>query len=41
MHPVGLVHDQLRSPLRGLGSGITTLVTLIAAGIAIMQFYRA
>jgi len=41
MHPVGLVHDRLRSPLRGLGSGITTLVTLIAAGIAIVQFYRA
>lgn len=40
-HPVGLVHDRLRSPLRGLGSGVTTLVTLVAAAIAIVQFYRA
>src|SRR5262245_23144823 len=40
-HPVGLVHDNLRSPLRGLGSGVTTLVTLVAAAIAIAQFYRA
>jgi uncharacterized protein len=40
-HPVGLVHDRLRSPLRGLGSGVTTLVTLVAAAIAIAQFYRA
>jgi uncharacterized membrane protein YecN with MAPEG domain len=39
-HPVGLVHDRLRSPLRGLGAGVTTLVTLVAAAVAIMQFYR-
>ena len=40
-HPVGLVHNKLQSPLRGLGSGVTTLVTLVAAAIAIVQFYRA
>ena len=40
-HPVGLVHDNLRSPLRGLGSGVTTLVTLIAGAMAIVQFYSA
>jgi uncharacterized membrane protein YecN with MAPEG domain len=41
VHPVGLVHDNLRSPLRGLGAGATTLVTLAAAAMAIAQFYRA
>jgi uncharacterized membrane protein YecN with MAPEG domain len=40
-HPVGLVHDKLQSPLRGIGSGVTTLVTLVAAAIAIVQYYRA
>lgn len=38
VHPLGLHHDQLRSPLRGIGSGATTLVTIIAALVAIWGF---
>ena len=30
-HPLGLHHDNVRSPLRGIGAGGTILVTLIAA----------
>ena len=30
-HPIGLHHDNMRSPLRVIGAGITMLVTLIAA----------
>jgi hypothetical protein len=37
IHPIGLVHDNLRSPLRGIGALATTLVTLIAAVVAIGQ----
>jgi uncharacterized membrane protein YecN with MAPEG domain len=40
-HPIGLVHHTLKSPLRGLGSAATTLITLIAAVVAIGQFLRA
>jgi uncharacterized membrane protein YecN with MAPEG domain len=29
-HPLGLKHDNVRNPLRGIGAGGTTLVTLIA-----------
>ena len=39
VHPVGLVHDKLQSPLRGLGAGVTLLITLISAAMAILQFY--
>jgi uncharacterized membrane protein YecN with MAPEG domain len=41
VHPVGLVHDNLRNPLRLVGAGATTLVTLAAAAVAIVQFYAA
>jgi hypothetical protein len=30
-HPLGLQHDSMRNPLRGIGAGGTTLITIIAA----------
>jgi uncharacterized protein len=30
-HPLGLQHDNMRNPLRGIGAGGTTLITVIAA----------
>ena len=30
VHPLGLQHDNVRNPLRGIGAGVTTLVTLVA-----------
>ena len=30
-HPLGLKHDNMRNPLRGIGAGGTTLITVIAA----------
>ena len=30
-HPLGLKHDDMRNPLRGIGAGGTTLITVIAA----------
>ena len=30
-HPFGLRHDNMRNPLRNIGAGATTLVTIIAA----------
>ena len=37
-HPLGLHHDNVRSPLRGIGAGGTILVTLIAAVMLIWGF---
>jgi uncharacterized protein len=37
-HPFGLHHDRLNHPLRGIGSVATTLVTVIAALVAIWGF---
>lgn len=37
-HPIGLRHDNVRHPLRGLGAGATTLITLIAAVAAVWGF---
>jgi len=37
-HPFGLHHDNMRSPLRGIGAGVTVLVTLIAAVLLIWGF---
>ena len=37
-HPLGLQHDNVRNPLRGIGAGGTTLVTLIAAVMLIWGF---
>jgi len=37
-HPIGLKHDNPRHPLRGLGAGVTVLVTLIAALMLIWGF---
>lgn len=38
VHPFGLKHDNVRNPLRGIGAGGTTIVTLIAAAILIWGF---
>ena len=38
VHPFGIHHDNLRHPARAIGAFGTTLVTLIAAGIAAWQF---
>ena len=37
-HPLGLHHDNMRNPLRGLGAGVTALVIVVAAVAAIWQF---
>lgn len=37
-HPLGLHHDNIRHPLRGIGNGVSTLVTLIAAVLLIWGF---
>ena len=37
-HPLGLQHDNVRNPLRGIGAGGTTLVTLIAGVMLIWGF---
>jgi hypothetical protein len=37
-HPIGLQHDNVRNPLRGIGAGGTILVTLIAAVMLIWGF---
>jgi uncharacterized membrane protein YecN with MAPEG domain len=41
LHPIGLHHDNMRHPLRGLGAFGTILVILIASGVAIWQFVGA
>ena len=38
-HPIGLKHDNVRNPLRGIGAGGTTLVTLIAGGMLIWGYF--
>ena len=38
LHPIGLHHDNMRHPLRGLGALGTLLVTLVAAGAGVWQF---
>jgi len=40
-HPIGLHHDNMRHPLRGVGSMGTMLVTVIAAGVGVWQFLGA
>jgi len=37
-HPLGLHHDNVRNPLRGIGAGGTYLVTLIAAVMLIWGY---
>lgn len=37
-HPLGLHHDNIRHPLRGVGNLVTVLVTLIAAVLLIWGF---
>jgi uncharacterized protein len=37
-HPIGLKPDNVRNPLRGIGAGGTTLVTLIAGVMLIWGF---
>ena len=38
-HPLGLHHDNVRNPLRGIGAGGTILVSLIAALMLIWGFF--
>src|SRR5262245_32970251 len=38
-HPLGLHHDNMRNPLRGIGSGGTVLVSLIAAVMLIWGYF--
>ena len=38
VHPLGLQHDNVRNPLRGIGAGVTTLVTLVA-GVMLIWGY--
>jgi len=38
-HPLGLHHDNMRNPLRGIGAGGTILVSLIAALMLIWGFF--
>ncbi|HKA15396.1 MAG TPA: MAPEG family protein [Myxococcota bacterium] len=38
-HPIGLKHDNVRHPLRGIGAGGTALVTLIAAVMLIWGYF--
>jgi len=38
VHPLGLQHDNVRNPMRGIGAGGTTLVTLIAGVMLIWGF---
>ncbi|MEM7412458.1 MAG: MAPEG family protein [Myxococcota bacterium] len=40
-HAIGLKADTIQSPLRGIGAGVTFLVTLIAAGMLGYQFVGA
>ncbi len=40
-HPIGLHHDNMRHPLRGVGSMGTIVVTVIAAGVGVLQFLSA
>ena len=37
-HPLGLQHDNVRNPLRGIGAGGTSLVTLVAGVVLIWGF---
>ncbi|MEC7291203.1 MAG: MAPEG family protein [Pseudomonadota bacterium] len=39
LHPIGLKADDVTHPLRALGAGGSTLVMLIAGGMAIWQFF--
>ena len=38
-HAIGLKHDNIRHPLRAIGAMGSTLVMLIAGGVAISQFF--
>lgn len=38
MHPLGFNAESTNNPLRGIGAGVTLLVSAIAAGVAIWQF---
>lgn len=40
-HPIGLHHDNMRNPLRGIGAGVTFLVMAVAAIAAIWSFVSA
>jgi uncharacterized membrane protein YecN with MAPEG domain len=37
-HPLGLHHENMRNPLRGIGAGGTTLITIIAAIALIWEY---
>jgi uncharacterized membrane protein YecN with MAPEG domain len=39
LHPLGLKHDDMRVPLRGIGAGGTLLVTLVATVALLLQAF--
>lgn len=41
LHPFGLNYDQMRTPLRGLGSAGTLLVIALSSAMAIWEFFKA
>jgi uncharacterized membrane protein YecN with MAPEG domain len=41
MHAVGIKADTIQSAPRGIGAGLTLLLTLIAAGALVRQFLQA
>jgi hypothetical protein len=41
MHAIGIKADTIQSAPRGIGAGLTLLLTLIAAGVLVSQFLRA
>lgn len=41
LHPIGLRHDEMRHPLRGIGAGGTTLVVVIAALVLLWRVATA
>jgi uncharacterized membrane protein YecN with MAPEG domain len=38
LHPLGIRHDVIPHPLRGIGAGATFVVTLVAGAVAIWQY---
>ena len=40
LHPFGLEYDRMRTPLRGIGSALTTLVIVAGALLALWDWYK-
>jgi uncharacterized membrane protein YecN with MAPEG domain len=41
LHAVGIKADTIQSPPRGIGAGLTLLLTVVAAGVLVSQFLKA